>query len=164
VAAAVVVAVSSTGGSPALSQQQAVALTRRAATLSAPAESTTNHTELAAAVDGVSFPYWGDRFGWRSTGSRSDRVGGRTVRTVFYADGRGHRVGYAIVAGSGAPRSSGGVVSWRAGTPYRLLAEHGVRVVVWLRSGHMCVLSGPGVSGATLLRLASWGEHGSIAS
>jgi hypothetical protein len=28
--------------------------------------------------------------------------------------------------------------------------------VTWLRDGHLCVLSGRGVSGATLLRLASW--------
>jgi len=34
----------------------------------------------------------------------------------------------------------------------------GAPVVTWLRDGHLCVVSGHGVSGATLLRLASWGD------
>jgi len=29
--------------------------------------------------------------------------------------------------------------------------------VTWTRSGHLCVIAGRGVSGHTLLRLASWG-------
>ena len=53
---------------------------------------------------------------------------------------------------------------WRGGTPYRLLAENGVPVVSWLRDGHLCVISGRGVNGATLLRLASWDDHGAQAS
>ena len=104
-AAAVAIAVSLSGGaSSALSLRQASALTLSPATTSAPRESASNRAELAAAVEGVSFPYWGERFGWRSTGARSDRVGGRAVTTVFYADGRGRRIGYAIVAGAPAPR------------------------------------------------------------
>ena len=71
------------------------------------------------------FPYWEERFGWRSTGARNDRIGGRAVTTVFYADGRGHRIGYAIVAGPRAPSISGGVVRWRNGTAYRLLRQNG---------------------------------------
>jgi hypothetical protein len=162
--AAVAIAVGlSGGGSPTLSQSQAVALTLRPATETAPPESTRNHTELAAAVEGVSFPYWEGRLGWRSTGARTDRVGGRNVTTVFYADGHGHRIGYAIVAGSPPPRSAGGVVRSRGGTSYRLLAENGVPAVVWLRRGHLCVVSARGVSGATLLRLASWADRSSVA-
>jgi hypothetical protein len=69
-------------------------------------------TQLATAVDGVTFPYWEDRFAWRSTGARTDRLDGRTVTTVFYAN----------------------------------------------RDGRMCVLSGKGVSGATLLALAGWSD------
>jgi hypothetical protein len=37
-------------------------------------------------------------------------------------------------------------------------------VVTWLRDGHLCVVSGRGVSSATLLRLASWSDHDAIAS
>ena len=136
----------------------ASALTLRAATAPAPRESSGNATQLAAAVDGVSFPYWRDHFGWRSTGARTDRIGGRTVTTVFYADGQGRRIGYAIVAGVQPHPPSGGVPSVRGGTVYRVLAVNGAAAVVWLRDGHLCVVSGRGVDSATLLRLASWGE------
>jgi hypothetical protein len=86
------------------------------------------------------------------------------VTTVFYADARGRRIGYAIVAGTPAPRSDGGVIAWREKTPYRLLTVNGAAVVSWSRDGHLCVVSGRGVSTATLLRLASWGDGGSIAT
>lgn len=169
-AAAVVVAVlavtlaSSGGGDGSrLTMRQALALTLLPATTAAPAENPHNGSQLAVAVGGVAFPYW-DRLGWRSTGTRSDRVGGRTVTTVFYANGRGQRIGYAIVAGTPAPAVGGGVVSWRAGTPYRLLVQDGGHVVSWQRDGHLCVVAGHGVSSATLLTLASWQERDTLAS
>ncbi len=159
--AAVVVVLTLPGspGGPSLRETAALAL--RPATLAAPAESPRDHSELAASVDGVSFPYWGDRFGWRSNGARVDTVGGRPVRTVFYVDGRGQRIGYAIVSGS-APRVGGGRLSWREGTPYRVSRENGMLVVSWLRSGHLCVVSGRGVPASTLVRLASWDDHGTL--
>jgi hypothetical protein len=157
---AVLVLSASPGGSSSLSLQSATALTLRPATSGAPADSPSRRTRLTAAVDGVSFPYWSKRFGWRATGSRSDRLGGRTVRTVFYSDNRGQRIGYAIVAGTPAPRISAGHRSWRAGTPYSLSVVNGARVVTWLRAGHLCVVAGRGVSNATLLRLASWDDRG----
>jgi hypothetical protein len=152
------------GGSSGLSIRQASALTLGPATAPAPPESPSHRAQLDAAVDGVTFPYWEERYGWRSTGARTDRVGGRTVTTVFYADGRGRRIGYTIVAGAPAPRSSGGAIAWRGQTPYRLLTEHGAPVVSWLRDGHLCVVSGRGVSSATLLALASSDNRGSVAS
>jgi hypothetical protein len=153
---AIVIAVGPGGGSSALSLRQAAAPTLRAATLPAPSESGAHHAQLAAAVDGVPFPYWEDRFGWRSTGTRSDQIERHMVTTVFYANSSDQRIGYAILAGTPAPRIDGGVIAWRRGVPYRLLTENGASVVTWLRDGHLCVLSGRGVSGATLLRLASW--------
>lgn len=163
VAAAVVALVLATGhnggGTPAMSMRQAVAPTLRAATLPAPLESRTYHAQLAAAVDGVPFPYWEDHFGWRSIGARTDRVAGHSVMTVFYADASGRRIGYAILAGTPAPRIGGGTIAWRDGVPYRLLTEHGAAAVTWVRDGHLCVVSGRGLSSATLLRLASWSEH-----
>jgi len=154
----VALAVSLSGaGSSGSSLRQASALTLRAATAPAPRESSGNPAELAAAVDGVSFPYWRDHFGWRSTGARTDRIGGRAVTTVFYADAQGRRIGYAIVAGVQPRPPSGGVSSLREGTVYRLLTVNGATVVTWLRDGHLCVVSGRGVDSATLLRLASWG-------
>src|SRR5436305_1284090 len=88
---------SSAPAGPTLSE--AAALTLAPATHPAPPESPTQRAQLAAAVDGVSFPYWEGRLGWRSTGSRSDRLHGRQVTTVFYGDGGGRQIGYAIVSG-----------------------------------------------------------------
>jgi hypothetical protein len=163
-AALVLALVLGSGGSGShFSLRNATALALAPATGAAPAESARRHAQLAAAVDDVSFPYWGERFGWRSTGSRSDRVGGRAVRTVFYSDSSGQRIGYAIVAGTPAPRISGGRVHWRSGTPFRVTRFDGARVVMWLREGHLCIVAGDGVSTATLLMLASWHEHATAA-
>jgi hypothetical protein len=152
------------GGASALSLRLLAAPTLRAATLPAPTENRAHHAQLAAAVDGLPFPYWGERFGWRSTGAREDRIDGRTVTTVFYTNAGGRRIGYAILAGTPAPRIGGGVIAWRGGVSYRLLSENGAAIVTWLRDGHRCVLSGRGVPGATLLRLASWSHHDATAS
>jgi hypothetical protein len=164
VAGAIAVGLGGGGSAPTVSFSQAAASTLRAATLPAPAESQAHQAQLAVAVDGVKFPYWEDRFGWRSTGMRNDQMDGRTVTTVFYSDPRGRRIGYAILAGAPAPRIGAGTIAWRDGVPYRLLTENGASVVTWLRDGHLCVVSGHGVSSATLLRLASWSDRGATAS
>jgi hypothetical protein len=165
-AAAILVAIiagTTGGGASRLNIRQASALTLRQATSPAPPERASHRGQLALAVDGVSFPYWEDRFGWRSTGARNDRIAGQAVTTVFYADGHGHRIGYAILAG--APlRVSGGHVVWRGQARYRMSYANGAPMVTWLRDGHMCVLSGRGVSGDTLLRLASWDDGSPVAS
>jgi hypothetical protein len=160
---ALAVAVGLSGGSSTLSVRDAAALTTRPATHAAPAESSSDRAKLVAAVDGIAFPYWGGHFGWRSTGSRTDTVDGRSVTTTFYASGH-RRVGYAIVAGSAPSQASGGVVSSHDGTEYRLLTYNHAPVVTWLREGHLCVVSGHGVNGATLLRLASWDDRHSTSS
>ena len=139
-------------------------LTLSAATLRAPGESTTHDAQLNAAVDGVAFPYWQERFGWSASGARMDTVGGRKVTTVYYSGPGASRIGYAIVSGTPAPAVSGGTVVRHGGVTYRLLHAHGVPVVAWQRDGRLCVLSGRGVNGATLVRLASWGAGGSTAS
>jgi hypothetical protein len=145
-----------------LSLRQTAALTLMPATAPAPPESGSRHAELAAAVEGVSFPYWQERLGWRSTGTRTDQVGGRLVMTVFYANRAGGEVGYAIVAGVPAPKVSDGKAAWRGGTRYWLSHAGGAPVVTWLRAGHLCVVSGRHVSSATLLGLASW--HASVSA
>ena len=158
VAAILVIALTG-GGSSKLSGREVSARTLLAATAAAPRESPRERGVLTENVDGVAFPYWEGRFGWRASGARSDAIDGRTVRTVFYADASGQRIGYAIVSGTPAPAASGGVIVWRHGTLYRLLGERGVRSVVWLRSGRLCVMAGRGVSSSTLLALASWRER-----
>lgn len=160
--AALVVAIGlSGGGSSALTVQQAAAFTLSPATMEAPAENPVHRNQLDVSVDGVSFPYWEGRFGWRSSGTRTDRIDGRSVTTVFYSDPRGRRIGYAIVSGA-AWTTDEGTVAWRSGIPYRLLTHDGATVVAWPRHGHMCVVSGRSVSAATLLGLAAWrGERSS---
>jgi hypothetical protein len=147
-------------GSAGLSLGEAAAVTLRPATLPAPAENRSRRGELSAEVEGVAFPYWQDRFHWRSSGSRTDVAGGRHVRTVFYSDGHGHRVGYAIVYGRPAPKVPPGEVRWREGTAYHLATVGSANVVTWQRDGHLCVVAGRGVSPAKLLALASWDDVG----
>jgi hypothetical protein len=164
-AVAAVLAVSlSGGGGGGVTVSEASVLTLRAATAAAPTENGRSGTQLNASLDGISFPYWEDRFGWRATGARVDQIGGRTIRTVFYANARGQRIGYAIVAGTPAPQTSGGSSAWRGGARYVLLSQGDVRIVTWLRDGRRCVVAGRGVSAATLLMLASWNAHGPTAS
>ena len=145
-------------GSAGLSLGEAAAVTLRPATLPAPSESHSDHAQLSATVDGVAFPYWEDHFGWRSSGSREDNVGGRHVRTVFYSDGHGRRVGYAIVSGTPAPNMPPGEVRWREGTAYHLTRRGGAHVITWKRDGRLCVVAGYGVSPQKLLTLASWDD------
>ena len=152
------------GGSSTLSMRQTAAPALRAATMPAPPQSSANPAKLAVAVDGVKFPYWDERFGWRSTGMRNDRIAGRAVTTVFYTDSHGQRIGYAIVAGTPAPLVGGGVALWHGGVRYRTLSQDGVAVVTWLRDGHLCIVSGRSVSSATLLRLASWSDRDATSS
>jgi hypothetical protein len=136
-------------------------LTLSAATTGAPGESPAHSAQLNVTVDGVAFPYWGERFGWRASGMRTDTMDGRNVTTVFYSSPHGRRIGYAIVAGTPAPPESGGTVLWHGGTAYRMRRVGGVPVLSWQREGRMCVLAGRGVSAATLMRLASWNEGAS---
>jgi hypothetical protein len=148
------------GGSSGLNVRQASALALSQATEAAPAQSKTDPDALAVSVNGVAFPYWEDRFGWRAVGTRTDRVAGRQVTTVFYGNHRGQTIGYAIASGANPPRISGGRVAWRRGVHYWLLNVNGAPAVTWLRDGHLCVVAGRGVDSATLLRLASWTDHG----
>ena len=156
--AALVLALGGSGGAQ-LSLAQASAVTLRPPTMPAPPESGSDDGALAASVEGVRFPYWDTRFGWRSTGARVDQVGGRSFHTVFYSDGQGRRIGYAIVAGRAPSLSGAGSVQWRDGTAFRLGRADGAEVVTWRRDGRLCVVSGRGISGATLLMLASWDER-----
>lgn len=149
------------GGSSGLTVQTAAALALKQATMPAPAENRAVRSQLELSVEGVAFPYWSERFGWRSTGERTDNIGGRSVTTVFYSGPRGHRIGYAIAAGR-APRL-GGSLRWHAGVPYRVFSQNGATAVAWPRNGHLCVMAGRGVSPKMLLRLAGWSQPGANA-
>jgi hypothetical protein len=152
--AALVVALTSGGGSQGLSLRSAAAPTLLASTTQAPVRN--DHSEfLAAEVGGVRFPYLEDGLGWRSSGARTDTVAGRTVTTVFYSRGAA-RVGYSIYAGVPAPSSRGGVARFDHGTGYRVLAGNGTAIISWERDGHLCVMSSTTASASQLIHLAGW--------
>jgi hypothetical protein len=95
------------------------------------------------AFEGVRFPHYEK---WRATGTRTDVVDGRRVRTVFYErDGR--TIAYAIVAGP-ALDDPGSLRSLRG--PGDQVA------VTWTRGGRTCVIVGAGVDSEALARLAVW--------
>jgi len=155
-AGAIALAIGLSGGSASsLSSSQEAALTLSAATMGPPPENPADHGELAVGVDGIAFPSWAEQPGWRATGSRVGRLDGRAVRTVFYSEAQGRRVGYAIVSGTPAPRVQGGTVIWRHGTAYRLTSQHDLPVLTWKRDGRLCILAGRHVGFPALLALAS---------
>lgn len=112
-------------------------------------------------VAGVPFPDWEDRFGWRATGVRTDRVDGRTLTTVFYRQ-NDRQIAYSIVAGGPLPAGAGTRTTDRDNLDLRSFSSGAREVVTWLREGHTCVLSGVGVPLSQLLELATWRAHGEL--
>jgi hypothetical protein len=110
---------------------------------------------LAASNEGLPFPDWAERFGWRASGERRDEIDGREAVTVFY-EKEGARVAYTIVSGEALERPADADAARRADTQLRVLEEDGRTVVTWERDGHTCVLSGAGTPTAKLLDLAAW--------
>ena len=115
---------------------------------------------LREEVEGVRFPNFEGKFGWRAVGDRADELEDRDTRTAFY-EREGKRIAYTIVGGE--------QLEWpdveptvRDGVKLRPFDEEGREVVTWLRGGQTCVLSGEGVSSATLLELAAWKGQGSV--
>jgi anti-sigma factor RsiW len=142
-----------TSGLPTVSQASKLAL--RPAAVGSPAESPSNQALLASSVDGIAYPYWGKRFGWETDGARTDRLGGRTITTVFYRNAHAQRIGYSIVAGDALTVPAGHSVT-QGGVSFRVLDVSGTTVVTWRRAGHTCILTARSVSSTTLLRLAGW--------
>jgi hypothetical protein len=138
-------------GSPSV--QDVVAATRLPARQPAPVA--VGGARLSAAVEGVAFPDWRRAFGWKTTGRRTDRIGDRTVTTVFYRYSDKRRLGYAIVAGAPLAPAAGRDVT-RGGARYRVLTRAGRTTVTWTQAGHTCVIDAPAaVPAATLVTLAS---------
>jgi hypothetical protein len=96
----------------------------------------------AAAAYDYSASGW-DPAGWRETGSRMDALDGRSMETVFYERG-GRTIAYTVVGGEPLE-----------GAPPQTLTRGGRTAVVWEEGGHTCVVSGEGVSVATLVALAT---------
>ncbi len=155
---AVVLVLSSGSGSPTV--VEGARLAERPST-GAVAVDPSNPKLLAADVEGVPFPNWSRRFGWRQAGIRSDGLGDREARTVLYKHA-GKRIAYTIVSGDGIAAPSDATTTRRNGVNLHSLSDRGRRVVTWWRDGRTCVLSASNVGNRELLKLASWKGDGAV--
>jgi anti-sigma factor RsiW len=115
---------------------------------------------LPVAVEGVRFPNYEEKFGWRAVGRRDAEIDGRDVTTVFYERG-GERVTYSIVAGDALAEPDGEDVE-AEGTRLRRVGAG--NAVTWRRLGHTCVMDGSAaVSLAAVAELAGWKAKGEVA-
>ena len=140
------------GGTATPSARDAATVALRQPTTPAPAVTGGGET-LAAHAGPIAFPTW-TRAGWHAVGARTDTVAGHELRTVFYADAAGQRIGYAI-ADAQLPVAGGQLVV-RRGARLRVLDRGATSVVTWRRDGRTCVLAGRGVPVGRLLTLASY--------
>jgi hypothetical protein len=139
-------------GAPSV--EQVAAVTRLPALQGAPVA--VGGARLSVSVEGLAFPDWHRRFGWRAAGRRTDRVGERAVTTVVYRYASHRRLGYAIVAGSPLRAAAGRDVI-RGGARYRVVTRSGRTTVTWTQAGHTCVIDAPAtIAAAELVRLAAW--------
>ena len=109
----------------------------------------------------LSYPDWSREYGWRVAGTRHDRVGNRDATTVVYVK-RGRRIGYTVVSGAALSVPTGAVRRVKEGTVLHTTHIGRRTVIVWERRGHTCLLSGTGVTPATLHELASWRADGAL--
>ena len=94
----------------------------------APAPNGGDPPVLAARVGPIPFPDWQQKFGWKAVGAREDEVSGRTVKTVYYRNPDGARLGYSIVAGEPLLERPPGHEVTREGNTYHVAnagAAHG---------------------------------------
>jgi hypothetical protein len=149
------------GGQAALTVAQAATIAARPATavVAEPSDDDVTLPRLSGA--GLPFPYWEDSFGWHATGTRTDRIDGQSLTTVFYRRGAQH-IAYTIVAGDALSPVAGARIDVRAGTLLTTSTTGGRTVVTWQRQGHTCVLSGQDVPVSALVKLATWRDQGRI--
>jgi hypothetical protein len=160
VAAAVAVVLALPGNVPGgPSVAEAAVLASRPATEPAPALQ--SPTLLAESVEGVPYPNWLKKFGWKATGARVDTLDGHRATTVFY-EKNGRRIGYTIFAGDALKEPEDAARITRDDTELRALTVDGEHVVTWLRRGHTCIITGPGVDRPTLVKLAAWNGKGTV--
>jgi hypothetical protein len=146
VAALVLLLPGGTPGSPSVSQ--AAALAFRGPTMAAPL---THDGKLNRDVEEVYFPNW-SRLGWMAVGQRVDRLTNHLAVTVYY-EWKHHQIAYTILGAPALPRP-GSTRLWLHGVELQSFSSRGRLIVTWRRDGHTCILSGIGVSGPMLSRLA----------
>ncbi len=149
-----------TPGAPSVSQAAALAL--RGPGAPAPGPDPQDPARLGRNVQDVYFPDWSGKVGgWRAIGQRTDKIGGHTAATVYYA-WRGKQIAYTIVSAPALTLPTAQTTQLN-GTELRTLTLSGRDVVTWRRANNTCVLSAQGVPVSVLLHLAAWrvpGESG----
>jgi anti-sigma factor RsiW len=160
-AAALVLLVTIPGGVSGPSIAEAATLAQLPATDAAPRPLADQPKLLEAEIEGVVFPSWDEKFGWRAAGAREDELDGRATKTVFY-EKEGKRIAYTIVGGEALDVPDGVRVGRREGTVLRFFESGGRTVVTWERDAKSCVLSGADVPTDTLLKLAAWKGKGAV--
>jgi hypothetical protein len=141
------------GGSPgAPSISQAAGLAMRGPVLPAPAE---QGRKLRADVEETYFPNWRPAFNWWASGKRVDRLDRQLAVTVYYTNASKQRIAYTILA-MPPLHWTNAHTRYVNGIALQSFVQDGRTVVTWRRGDHTCVLSGPGVSAATLAKLAAW--------
>ena len=115
-------------------------------------------------VGDVAFPNYAAKFGWKPVGTRTDEIGGRKTRTVFY-EKDGKRIAYTIVDGDPLSTPGDAATATREGTDLQWIETQGRTVVTWERGGRTCVLSAssPTSRRNDLLELAGWKGKGGVA-
>jgi hypothetical protein len=140
---------------------EAATYATRPPTAPAPAPLAEEPKLLDADVEGVVFPSWDDKFGWRARGARADTLDGRDTETVFY-EKEGKRIAYTIVGGEALDVPGDGRPARRERTDVYVLETGDRTVVTWERDGRTCVLTGMGVPAGTLVKLAAWKGKGAV--
>jgi hypothetical protein len=110
---------------------------------------------LGRAFAGIDYPNWAPEFGWYADGARRDRIDGRVTDTVFYVHTH-HRVAYTIVAGKPLDAPSHARRVRVGGLDIHRFRDGPRDVVMFVRGGRTCVLSGEVHDPETLVKLAAW--------
>ncbi|HEY1274321.1 MAG TPA: hypothetical protein VGF25_05405 [Thermoleophilaceae bacterium] len=139
----------------------AAALAQQPPTEPAPTEARGAPQLLRAQVEGVRFPNYAAKFGWKPVGARRDHPSGRVSTTVYYGRG-GRTIAYTIVSGDPLDPPYGARVTTRGGVEYHSFRDDGRTIVTWRRDGRTCVLSGRAVRTTELLELADWRGKGAV--
>ena len=112
-------------------------------------------------VDDVRFPNYEGKFGWEAEGVRTDEIGGRETKTVFYRR-EGRRIAYTIVEGEQLAWPPGSDRAESEGTKLRVFRDDDRTAVTWRRNGRTCILSATNVPSDELLELAAWKGQGAV--
>lgn len=115
---------------------------------------------LTTELEGVPFPNFVDKFGWKATGARTDQIDGRPTTTVFY-EKDGQEIAYTIVGGD-ALEVPDGTIRAVDGKDFTVLEKDDRTAVTWQRGGRTCVLSADGVGAEELVGLAAWNGKGNV--